>query len=313
MSRPLRLEFANALYHVTSRGDRREPIFVDDSDRSMWLEVFGQVSGRFNWRCHAWCLMTNHYHLLVETPEPSLSQGMRQLNGVYTQRVNRRHCQVGHVFQGRFKAVLIERESYLLELARYIVLNPVRAYMVGDAGAWPWSSYGAMTAAQPAAPWLETDWLLHQFDQRRSHAVARYVDFVRAGVGLPSIWESLQGQIYLGSEPFVQRMQALAEALGPELREVPVMQRRPLRTSKLRQPSEPMSPAERDELIAADYATGRYAMRELADRHGVHLSAVSRAVARREASARASKASRPQLAWRGNSKVQHVPYHPGCR
>lgn len=142
MSRPLRLEFANALYHVTSRGDRREAIFVDDADRSMWLELFGQVSGRFNWRCHAWCLMTNHYHLLVETPEPNLSQGMRQLNGVYTQRVSRRHGQVGHVFQGRFKAILVERESCLLELARCVVLNPVRARMVGDAGACP----GAVTA-----------------------------------------------------------------------------------------------------------------------------------------------------------------------
>ena len=84
MFRPLRLEFANALYHVTSRGDRREPIFIDEADRWMWLDVFGQVCGRFNWRCHAWWLMTNHYHLVVETPEPNLSQGMRQLNGVYT-------------------------------------------------------------------------------------------------------------------------------------------------------------------------------------------------------------------------------------
>ena len=188
-------------------------------------------------------------------------------------------------FQGRFKTILVEREGYLLELARYVVLNPVRARMVGDASAWPWSSYGAMTGAQPAAPWLETDWLLQQFGRSRNHAVARYVDFVRAGVGLPSIWHSLQGQIYLGSEPFVERMQTLAEARGPELREVPVAQRRPLRSSRARQPSEPMSPAERDEQIAADYATGQFAMRELADRHGVHLSTVSRAVARREASA----------------------------
>ena len=259
MSRPLRLEFENAFDHITSRGDRREPIFVDDADRSMWLEVFGQICGRFKWRCHAWCLMTNNYHLLVETPEPNLSQGMRQLNGVYAQRFNRRYGHVGHVFQGRCKAILVEREGYLLELVRYAVLNPVRAHMVGDAGAWPWSSYSAMTGTQPAAPWLETDWLLQQFGQRRNRAVAKYVDFVRAGVGLPSVWESLQGQIYLGSEPFIERMQALVEAHGPELREAPVMQRRPLRTSKTRNPAEPMSPADHDELIAADYATGRFA------------------------------------------------------
>jgi REP element-mobilizing transposase RayT len=285
MTRPLRLEFANALYHVTSRGDRREPIFVDDEDRSAWLDVFGQVCGRFNWRCHVWCLMTNHYHLLVETPEPNLSRGMRQLNGVYTQRMNRRHGHVGHVFQGRFKAIRVEREAYLLDLARYVVLNPVRAGMVGDVEAWPWSSYSAMTGAQPAAPWLETDWLLRQFGRQRGPAVAAYIDFVRAGVGLPSVWESLQGQIYLGSEPFIARMQALAEAQGPDLREVAVAQRRPLRTTKTRQPGEPLSPADRDELIATDYATGRFSMRELAERHGIHLSTVSRAVARREAGA----------------------------
>lgn len=294
MSRPLRLEFANALYHVTSRGDRREPIFIDEADRSIWLDVFGQVCGRFNWRCHAWCLMTNHYHLLVETPEPNLSRGMRQLNGVYTQRFNRRYGHVGHVFQGRFKAILVERESYLLELARYVVLNPVRARMVSDAGAWPWSSYAAMTGAQSPAPWLETDGLLQQFGRRRDRAVARYVDFVRAGVGLPSLWESLQGQIYLGSDLFIERMQALIEAHGSDLREVPFAQRRPLRPSKARKLAEPLSPADRDEAIAADYAAGRCSMRELADCHGVHLSTVSRAVARQEAGCadRVAKATR---------------------
>ena len=303
MSRPLRLEFTNALYHVTSRGDRREPIFIDDADRSMWLDVFGQVCGRFNWRCHAWCLMTNHYHLLVETPEPNLSRGMRQLNGVYTQRFNRRYGHLGHVFQGRFKAILVEREGYLLELARYVVLNPVRACMVSDAGAWPWSSYAAMTGAQPAATWLETDGLLQQFGSRRDHAVARYIDFVRAGVGVPSICELLQGQIYLGSEPFIERMQALVEAHGPDLREVPFVQRRPLRPSKARTPAEPLSPADRDEAIAAHYAAGRCSMRELADRHGVHLSTVSRAVARQEAGADANE----QWVRRDRRRDGHTP------
>ena len=140
MSRPLRLEFAQALYHVTSRGDRREPIYVDDLDRTEWLEVLSQVCARFNWRCHAWCLMGNHFHVLIETPEPNLSAGMRQLNGVYTQRFNHRHGKVGHVFQGRFKAILVERESYLLEVSRYVVLNPVRAGIVRDVADWPWSS-----------------------------------------------------------------------------------------------------------------------------------------------------------------------------
>lgn len=129
MARPLRLEFAGALYHVTARGNERRSIFLGDADtdRAAFLDVLASSCERFNWILHAYCLMTNHQHLLVETPEANLSAGMRQLNGVFTQHVNRTHGRVGHLFQGRFKAILIERESYLLELARYVVLNPVRA------------------------------------------------------------------------------------------------------------------------------------------------------------------------------------------
>ena len=137
MARPLRLEFAGALYHITSRGDGREAIYLSDGDRELYLEVFAEVCEHCNWLCHAYCLMGNHYHLLVETPDANLSKGMRHLNGVYTQRFNRRHQRVGHVFQGRYKAILIQKESYLLEVARYIVLNPVRAGMVKHPESWP--------------------------------------------------------------------------------------------------------------------------------------------------------------------------------
>jgi len=141
MTRPLRLEFSGALYHVTSRGDGREAIFLDNEDREIFLGVLSSVCERFNWCVHAYCLMDNHYHLLIETPDANLSKGMRQLNGVFTQSFNRKHKRVGHVFQGRYKAIIVQKESYLLELARYIVLNPVRAGMVRSAKDWPWSSY----------------------------------------------------------------------------------------------------------------------------------------------------------------------------
>lgn len=283
MSRPLRLEFPHALYHVTSRGDRREPIVVDDTDRAEWLAVLEQVCARFNWRCHAWCLMGNHYHLLMETPEPNLSAGMRQLNGVYTQRFNRRHGKVGHVFQGRFKAILVERESYLLELCRYVVLNPVRAAMVRDVADWPWSSYAAMVGAEPAASWLETDWLLAQFGKQRGRAVEKYIDFVRAGVGLAPVWEQLRAQIFMGSDAFAERMQKLIDK-GPPVRDVPRLQQRP--AARLRKPKagEPMNPALRDAEMAQAYADGRHSMREIAERYGVHVATVSRAVARVEGS-----------------------------
>lgn len=220
MSRPLRLELAGGLYHVTSRGDGREDIYLSDADRLAWLEVFTQVCERFNWVCHAWCQMTNHYHLVLETPEANLSQGMRQLNGVYTQRFNRSHNRVGHVFQGRYKAILVERDSYLLELSRYVVLNPLRARMVERLENWPWSSYHA-TCGQAAAPdWLQTDWVLAQFSRQRAAAIRKYIAFVHEGARLPRVWTQLQGQIYLGSDVFVKTMQTQIEARA-SLEEIP--------------------------------------------------------------------------------------------
>ena len=149
MSRPLRLEFPNALYHITSRGDRREDIYDDDSDRDKFLEVFASVITQFNWVCYAYCLMDNNSHLLVQTPDGNLSKGMRQLNGIYTQAYNRKHTKTGHLFQGRYKGILVDKDAYLLELSRYIVLNPVKAHIVAQARNWRWSSYRAMIAVTP--------------------------------------------------------------------------------------------------------------------------------------------------------------------
>jgi putative transposase len=160
MSRPIRIEFSDALYHVTARGNRRENIFEDDQDRLTFLMTLEQVIKQFNWTCYAWCLMDNHYHLLIQTPDSNLSKGMRQLNGVFTQACNRRHRRVGHLFQGRFKAILVDRDAYLLELARYIVLNPVRAGMVKKPNDWAWSSYRASMGLVPAPPWFAEEGLL---------------------------------------------------------------------------------------------------------------------------------------------------------
>ena len=137
MSRPLRLEFTGALYHVTSRGNERKAIYLNGADRQAFLELMAQVCERFNWVIHAYCLMTNHYHLLLETQDANLSEGMRQLNGVYTKTFNRTHKRVGHLFQGHFKAILVQKDSYLLEVSRYIVLDPVRAAMVDSCEEWP--------------------------------------------------------------------------------------------------------------------------------------------------------------------------------
>lgn len=273
MARPLRLELAGSIYHVTSRGDGREDIYLSDEDRESWLEVFGRVCERFNWVCHAWCQMTNHYHLLIETLEANLAQGMRQLNGVYTQRFNRTHGRVGHVFQGRYKAILVERDSYLLELSRYVVLNPLRADMVKNLETWRWSSYPS-TCGQVSTPvWLQTDWLLAQFGSQRSGAIEKYVRFVHEGARLPSVWTQLQGQIYLGSVAFVKKMQATIDK-KPALDEIPRVQRRML-TQPL---AEFEKRYERNTAMARAYLSGQHTMAAIAQHFGVHYSTVSRLV-----------------------------------
>ena len=277
MARPLRIELAGGLYHVTSRGDRREDIYFNDADRHAWLETFSQVCSRFNWVCHAWCQMTNHYHIVVETIEGNLSLGMRQLNGVFTQTINRSHDRVGHVFQGRYKGILVEKDSYLLELARCVVLNPVRAGMVRTTAAWPWSSYYAMIGSEEAPAWLQTDWILGQFSPQRGRAIKRYIDFVREGVGLPSVWNQLRGQVFLGGDEFLKRMQKLSDkaAIG----EIPRAQRRPL-AKPLSHYREKLPDARTG--MAAAYATGDYTMQEIAECFEVHYATVSRAVKHQE-------------------------------
>jgi putative transposase len=289
MARPLRIELAGGLYHVTSRGDRREEIYYSDADRRARLKLFAEVCSQYNWTCHGWCQMTNHYHVIIETAEGNLAQGMRQLNGVYTQIINRTDRRVGHVFQGRYKAVLVEKDNYLLELARYVVLNPVRAGMAADAAQWPWSSYAAMIGMEAAPSWLNTDWILGQFSVQRHCAIARYIDFVRAGVGLPSLWEQLQGQVFLGSAAFVTRMQGFAPPQAM-LAEIPRVQRRPI--------AQPLdhyrhNASDAKTAMVTAYATGHYTMQQIADFFGVHYATVSRAVAEtKKGSDSISRASR---------------------
>ena len=273
MARPLRLELAGALYHVTSRGDGREDIFLSDDDRLTWLETLAQVCKRFNWVCHAYCQMTNHYHLLIETPDANLSKGMRQLNGVYTQRFNRTHARVGHVFQGRFKAILVDKDSYLLELARYVVLNPLRAKMVRRLERWQWSSYPA-TCGQAAKPdWLQVDFVLAQFATQRARAIEHYVAFVHEGTRAPSVWSQLQGQIYLGAPAFIEKMQALVDK-KPSLTEIPRAQRRAAKRAL----AEFASAHERNDAIALAYLSGQHTMSAIAAHFGMHYTTVSRLV-----------------------------------
>jgi putative transposase len=206
MARPLRIEYDGALYHVTSRGNEGKRIFQDDDDRELFLNTLSRVNERFHWICHAYCLMGNHYHLVIETPDGNLSKGMRQLNGVYTQAYNRRHHRVGHLFQGRFKGILVQKESHYLEVCRYVVLNPVRAKAVKQPREWPWSSYRATGGLARVPRCLTVEEVLSYFGQRRGRAQEKYREYVGEGIGSASIWENLEAQSLLGLEGFAEAL-----------------------------------------------------------------------------------------------------------
>ncbi len=286
MSRALRIEFPGAVYHVTSRGNERREVYRDDEDRRLFLATLGRTVARWRWAVHAYCLMGNHYHLLIETPEPSLSRGMRQLNGEYTQAFNRRHGRAGHLFQGRFKALLVEKEGYLLELCRYVVLNPVRArgMRVRSPEQWPWSSYRATAGQEGNPPFLDTSWVLARFGGKPPAAHKAYRDFVARGAGRGKAPKP-QGKkgLWIGSE-------AYGEALGPWLagkgaeREFRMQERLALRPGIERFfPAKAMRNREaRDEAIYRAYRDGRYSQREIGDHLGLHYVTISVIVRKRE-------------------------------
>lgn len=283
MARPLRLEYPGALYHLTARGNARQAIFRDDADRGIFLAVMAKVVARYNWLCHAYCLMGNHYHLLIETPEANLSAGMRQLNGLYTQAFNRRHARVGHLLQGRFKAILVDKDSYLLELARYIVLNPVRARMVTHPKAHPWSSYRATAGLASGPAFLTRDWLLRQFARQRHAAERRYRQFVNVGVGAPCPWDKLTGQILLGPEAFVKQLARRLKA-AENLTEIPRRQRLAARPGlKSLLPADGFrKKAARDQAIRKAHLDCGYTLCEIARHLGLHYTTISKVVNRDE-------------------------------
>lgn len=274
MARPLRIEYAGALYHITARGNGRAKIYLDDADRIEFLRLMETAVTRYDWYCHTYCLMDNHYHLLIETGDANLSKGMKYLNGSYTQYFNRRHKRVGHVFQGRYKGILVEKEAYLLELARYIVLNPVRARMLHLPEEWPWSSYRATAGLTMAHGCLTTDWILAGFGECREHAQARYCEFIAEGKGQPSPWQELKNQVYLGSDAFVEESQC---KMQPEqsLKGIPKLQKsgppKPLSYYADQHPEKRMA-------MAQAYLSGHYTLEQIGEHFGVSYGTVGRAV-----------------------------------
>ncbi|NTW67236.1 MAG: transposase [Nitrospirae bacterium] len=282
MARPLRIEYAGAVYHITSRGNERKPVFKSDQDRLSFLNTLQHVNKRYNWICHAYCLMDNHYHLLIETPDGNLSVGMRQLNGVYTQLFNKQHGRAGHLFQGRYKSILIQKDSHLLEVCRYVVLNPVRARMVETPDAWKWSSYKATAGRESPHPCLTSNWVLGQFSGKKGTAEKEYRQFVQWGIG-KAIWTEVRGQAILGEEAFGD---TLVDHLRKhkDIPEIPKSQRyanRPalekLFTEKITRDKQ-----RRDKKIAEAVEKHLYSQREIAAHLGLHYTSVSRIIHERD-------------------------------
>lgn len=277
MARPLRIEFPGAIYHVTSRGNAQASIFLDDIDRSTFLAVLGLTMRRFNVICHAYCLMTNHFHLLLETPDANLSKAMRQLNSVYTQAFNRRHGRVGHVLQGRFKSIVVDRDAYLLELCRYIVLNPVRAGMVKEPGKYPWSSFRATAGLGKKPDFLAVDWILEQFGADRAQARKEYRLFVKAGLDAESPWNDLKGQCLLGDDPFLEKLFPLLKDKSA-LQEIPRVQRfadRPALEDILHDTEDR---TQRDAAILKACNEHGYTQAQISAATGLHYSTVSKII-----------------------------------
>jgi putative transposase len=219
MARPLRVEYPGAVYHVMGRGHERSPIFRDDRDRRKFLELLGTTAQDRGIEVHGYCLMDNHYHLLVETPEGGLSRAMKAIGGRYSQWFNWHHKRSGHLFEGRFKSVLVQKERHLLELARYVVLNPVRAGLAAGAGDWRWSNYRATAGRGTAPPWLAVDWTLAQFARSRYTAREAYRRFVAAGKESGEKIEALEKKPYVGDRRFLKRVERMlaGKPVGDEI------------------------------------------------------------------------------------------------
>jgi len=251
MSRSPRILFPGACYHITSRGNRRATIFLDDHDYLTWHEAFDSTTDKFGFICHSFCLMPNHFHILLETPVANLSEGMQYLNSHYSQHFNKRHERSGHVLQGRFNAELVDQETYFAELGRYITLNPVRAGLAKAAADWRWSSYRYTAGLATPPEWLEIERMLAHFGQAGdSRRFSAFCTFVNAGIGAES--------------PLKKRRQCLSE------------QARQARTAPMSLADYAARP-DREQAIIEAIESGAYCKKDIAEAFGINRKSVARA------------------------------------
>jgi putative transposase len=272
MARPLRVELPGATYHVTARGNRRSRIFSDDKDRKVFLATLEHVVERFGWQCLAYCLMGTHYHLVVNTPQANLARGMRQLNGVYAQAYNRRRSRGGHLFEGRYSSVLVQRDHHLFNVVRYVAMNPVAAGLCDRPESWPWGSHAETLGLRPRS-FVDSAALLSLLSPSPHEALRLYHELIERDADD----EPRLDVAALGDREF------LREVLG-EARPSPEVPRREWSDAR---PSLGELLAGDDVGLAIATASRRYGytLREIADALGCHYSTVSRRLRAAEARA----------------------------
>lgn len=273
MARPLRIEFAGAVYHIMAHGNGGDAVFRDDEDRAAFLSVLSEVCGEARWRVLCYCLMENHIHLVIRTDRPSLSRGMRQLLGVYSQRFNRRHGRSGHLFQGRYKALLVETSAYLVPLCGTILRAPVAAGLVPGAKQWPWSSYRLNGGAEKAA-WFDPAPLWDELGADRTKTASAVAALARRDRPAPQS----RGQLCYGGDAFAKK---LAKKLTGGKKTVALSAEYPRRSLAALSPSldwyDEHYPL-RAEAMARACLEGHHSRSDVARHHGVYPSTVSRAV-----------------------------------
>ena len=279
MSRPVRIEFPGAVYHVSSKGRGSQIVFDDVIDKGAFLNILDSVVTRFNWLVHSYVLMSDHYHLVVEISEPNLSKGMRQLNGVYTQHVNRRHLQGGAIFQGRFKSILLEKEKYLLPVCRHVVTNPNRAEFSSSFNSFKWSSYRALSGQVKTPEFLHTKDVLDYFGSPKKTAQKRYREYIKEGLEEDSPLKQRSNQVLLGSDRFLKEMQPFLKGerltkKGPKA----VKRRRSLIALFKKVNEKPRS--ERNRLMKKAHVDFGYTLMDIGDHLGLHYTTVSKVINR---------------------------------
>ena len=280
MARRRRIQYPGAVYHVMARGNRKARIFEDAEDCKTFFALLSGMAGRYRFRVYAACLMVNHYHLVGETPLGNVAHAMRFLNGVYAQASNRRQRRTGHLFEARYRSLVVQRESYLKRAVRYVVLNPVRAQLVNAAAAWPWTTYRATAGLEPAPAWLSLDWLEWAFRaDSRPEAVRRYQEYVESPA--PGRTTINTRALALGGRTFRAQMADLARPLEVD-RSLPgpmALPRPPLSTVL----AEASGPRSRRRLAVCDaHVVHGYSQSEIARFLGVDPSAVSKMLDRLE-------------------------------